>query len=169
MTNWWVTKISGGTDQTQAFSSKCVDASFAVQTSGTMETNWTRKRMNPLLSLLSALAGQRTFLGGGSFRAFVMATPLLPFHASMRLDRSLRIRMCRMPECKATASQNWRHIYEINTWMWSFGSESGAFRWSRLKGYAESPSLKRPAALMKSGRPGSVQRKRISPAEYYSE
>jgi hypothetical protein len=80
--------------------------------------------MNPLLSQLSMLAGQRTFLGGcHSFRAFFMATPpgttsTIPYKYAPRQKQVFKF------GCANGASKESRrgsYVYEINTWLWNFG------------------------------------------------
>ncbi len=79
--------------------------------------------MNPLLSLLCMLAGQRTSLDGcHSFLASLMATPPLPFLTSTLHDRSRPSNSgVLMVKAPGPASRRGSHVYEINTWMWTFG------------------------------------------------
>ena len=66
--------------------------------------------------------------------------------------------------CADGASQGSRtcsHVYEI-TWLWNFGLslDSVDIWWPKQKGHAESLGLKRPGALGRPCRPGSVPLKR---------
>jgi hypothetical protein len=129
--------------------------------------------MNPLLSQLSTLAGQRTFLGGcHSFRAFFMATPPLPFHISTLLDRSRPLHSG-VPTAQARnhagAAMSMRSTPGCGT-LAGPSLELGGFRLPKPKGSAESPGLTRPGAL---GRPGmhergvQLKRTRKRPVERY--
>ena len=126
--------------------------------------------MNPLLSRLSTSVGRRTFLGVClSFLAFFMAMPRLPFHtlASMLLDRS-------RPSNSGVLTARARDRAGAAICMRSTpgcGTLAGPslvlvdFRWSKPKRFADVPGLKRPGALGRPGRPGSVLPPRRSPPE----
>ena len=76
--------------------------------------------------------------------------------------------------CADGASQGSRRgsdVYEINTWLCNFGRpqrpslELVDFQWSKPKIFANVQGPKRPGALGRPGRPGSVPPKRRSPPE----
>ncbi len=56
-------------------------------------------------------------------------------------------------------SRRGSHVYEINSWLWNFGRPQpriGGLSVAKPKGYADSPGLKRPGAVQRPKRPGSV-------------
>ena len=126
--------------------------------------------MNPLLSRISTSVGQRTFLGGClSFLAFFMAITRLPFHtlASMLLDRS-------RPSNSGVLTARARDRAGAAMCMRSTpgcGTLAGPslvlvdFRWSNPKRFADVPGPKRPGALGRPGRPGSVPPTMRSPPQ----
>ena len=124
--------------------------------------------MNPLLSRLSTLVGQRTFLGGClSFLAFFMAMPRLPFHTSMLLDRSRPSNsgvLTAPARDRAGAAMCMRSTPGCGT-LAGPSLELVDFQWSKPKIFADVQGLKRPGALGRPGRPGSVPPKRRSPPE----
>ena len=126
--------------------------------------------MNPLLSWLSTLVGQRTFLGGClSFLAFFMAMPRLPFHtlASMLLDRSRPSNsgvLTARARDRAGAAMCMRSTPGCGT-LAGPSLELVDFRWSKPKIFADVQGPKRQGALGRPGRPGSVPPKRRSPPE----
>jgi hypothetical protein len=114
---------------------------------------------SPFLSLPSMLAELRASLGGcQSLLASLTETPHLLFSTSMLLDKS-------RPLNSAVLTDQARDLAWAITFTRSkpgcgtlAGSslESAGFLSQKLKGYADSPGLKRPGALQKPKMPGSV-------------
>ena len=114
---------------------------------------------SPLLSLPSILAELGTSLGGcHSFLATLTETSHLLFRTSMLLDRS-------RPLNTAVLTDQARDLAGAVTFTRSTPGcgtlagpslESAGFQSPKPRWYASSPGLKRPGALQKPGRPGSV-------------
>ena len=116
--------------------------------------------MNPLLSLLCMLAGQRTSLGGcHSFRASLTATPPLPFRTSMLHDRSRPsnsgvLTVKALPLHHVGAAMFMRSTHGCGT-LAGPSLELEGFRSQKQKRAADSPDLKHPGARGRPGRPAS--------------
>ena len=119
--------------------------------------------MNPLLSLLCTLAGQRTSSGGcHSFRASLMATPPLPFRTSTLHDRSRPLNLGVLTvkaRHHAGAAMFMRSTHGCGT-LAGPSLELAGCRLQKKKGSADSPGLKHPGGLGRPGRPASVLLKR---------
>jgi hypothetical protein len=147
-------KISGVTDQRRAFPSECLGDSFALQTSGTMETNWIRKLYEP--SPVPTLYVGRTedLLGRVPlFPCFLdgNATSSIPYkliQVRASTEAGLLIRKCK-PGITQGQPCSWDQNLDVELWQasasnrWLFGPEVLVTKTERIRRKFESEGPRR--------------------------